>query len=126
VHYRPRSSPCGLYRQMFRYGAGRARLFRTHFLAVPWALMLVTALVLLVPVVCVVLGRAVGMLMLWSPVAAWLALVVEESIRVSTVGTRAWRVAIAFVVIYGGLTVGFWWGMATPWRSLRGVHSGCR
>jgi succinoglycan biosynthesis protein ExoA len=30
VHYHPRSSLAGLFRQMFRYGLGRVRLLRKH------------------------------------------------------------------------------------------------
>ena len=125
VHYRPRSSLRELYRQMFRYGTGRARLFRTHSRTVPWPLVLLTAFLLLVAATFVAFGRAVGMLTLLVPIAAWLVLVVAESLRASTTETKAWRVMIALFVIYIGLTLGFWLGMAASSWSLRRVGTGC-
>ena len=39
VYYRPRGSVRGLYRQMFRYGRGRARLMGKHPGMLPWPLL---------------------------------------------------------------------------------------
>ena len=126
VHYRPRSTLRGLYRQMLRYGTGRARLFRTHALTVPWPLVLMTLFVLLVVAVFLTLGPAAGMITLWGPLAAWLVLVAVESARAATSTIKAWRVAIAIVVIYCGLTIGFWWGMGTSLLKFRRVGTGWR
>jgi succinoglycan biosynthesis protein ExoA len=43
IHYRPKEDPKLLFKQMMRYGRGRARLFARHPKAVSWALVTIVA-----------------------------------------------------------------------------------
>lgn len=111
IDYRPRTTLGGLYRQMFRYGRGRARLMSRHTGLVPVPLVAITALA---PASLAFLALdtraalpAVGILF-----AAWLLAVSFESLRVS--GYRivaAARTGLAFAAIYAGLVLGFWRGI---------------
>ncbi|MBD3236722.1 MAG: glycosyltransferase, partial [Candidatus Eisenbacteria bacterium] len=102
VAYRPRASLRGLYRQMARYGRGRARLMARHGRLIPWPLVGISVYVLVVLVAAVGLGLAAlmgagpgdpanapgsGSLALLAlalcalPAALWLLLIAGESLR---------------------------------------------
>ncbi len=110
VHYRPRSSLRGLYRQMFRYGRGRARLMAKHPGAAPWPLILLTVLAL--GMVLMAIAHATTAIPVAAAlVACWILLVLVEGIRVAGPGIEVARIALAFCAIYVGLLLGFWRGL---------------
>jgi len=108
VEYRPRASLGAFFRQMFRYGRGRARLMARHPTMIPWPLVLTTAYVALAVVTCIAYGlREVGP-MAGIPIAAWLLATGIESLRLARSLPGFLKTWLAFAVIHGGLLLGFW------------------
>ena len=110
IHYRPRSAIAPLYRQMFRYGRGRARLMAKHPTVVPLPLVVISLYVL----ATLVAGGTGLEALAWVggiPAAAWIALVLLESVRTVGIGMQTLRMAVAFGAIYAGLVFGFWRGL---------------
>ena len=111
IHYWPRTSLVGLFRQMARYGRGRARLMARHPSTAPWPLLVPTGVI----PICVGLGLAVGGKEV-SYVAGflgglWLVLILVESFRLGGFSLAAARIAAAFLTIHIGLIAGFWAGL---------------
>ena len=110
VAYRPRASLGGLWRQMVRYGRGRARLMARHPRFVPWPLLGLSGI-----------GLALLAGAFWAPriaattvaagAALWLLLVGAESIRLGRASGGALRVALSLATIQAGLLAGFWRGL---------------
>jgi len=108
VAYRPRETLGGLFRQMIRYGRGRARLMARHPSMVPWVLvgLTVAAIVFLVALLAapgVTLAAAVILL------AGYAGACVVEGRRLGR--GDALRVAMVFPAIHFGLLLGFWRGL---------------
>jgi succinoglycan biosynthesis protein ExoA len=111
VHYRPRGSIRGLYRQMQRYGRGRARLMGKHPSMRPWPLIGLSGAALLL-ILLLVLGRpGVAGSLLALGIGLWLAVATFEAFRVSPRPGLAPRTVAAFAAIYAGLLFGFWRGL---------------
>jgi len=108
VRYHPRSSLRGLWRQMFRYGTGRARLGRKH----PSSRSLPS---LIPPFWMVWLAGTLAAGILWSPALAafglcaiaYFAVVLGESLRLT--GGRLVP-ALRLPLIFCALHAGFGWG----------------
>jgi succinoglycan biosynthesis protein ExoA len=108
VRYHPRSSLRGLWRQMYRYGTGRARLGRKHPLSR-------TIPSLIPPLWLVWLAGTLVAGLLWSPAlaafalcaVAYCALVLGESLRLT--GGRLLP-ALRLPLIFFALHAGFGWG----------------
>lgn len=112
IDYRPRGSLRGLYRQMFRYGRGRARLMAKHRRMVPWPLAIATALGITILVLSAVVGLRHVAVWLGIATASWLVVTSAESIRQSRDGLpRVAMTVVAFAVVHGGLLAGFWRGL---------------
>lgn len=111
VAYRPRETLRGLFRQMLRYGRGRARLMARHPGMVPWPLVGVTGYVILAVLAAIRFGPSIGGLMLAVPAVAVAALFGAEGLRLGGLGLQAARIACTFWVISFGLTLGFWKGL---------------
>jgi len=111
VHYRPRSDPGGLYRQMLRYGRGRARLMIRHPRIVPWQILAVVCLGLLGPATLLVIAPVLAAGWLGILALTWVSIVLVASIRVAGFGTKALRVVLAFGAIHAGLVLGFCRGL---------------
>lgn len=120
IAYEPRSTFSGLFRQMARYGLGRARLHKKHPSAFTWESLLpagflaglvVLATVLLVPATPAPI-RA-GMVVLYG---LWVFLALAFS--VAAAARRGWVLLpflpIAFLVVHGGLGFGYLRGLLTP------------
>jgi GT2 family glycosyltransferase len=111
IDYRPRQSLGAFFRQMLRYGRGRARLMARHPAVLPLPLVAgsVAAVVL---VALVVLGA-------WLPVAVlvaaaallWAGAIVAASARVGGSMGHRMRVAAALASVHAGLVLGFWRGL---------------
>lgn len=112
VDYRPRSTLEGFFRQMIRYGRGRARLMIRHRNVVPWPLAMITAWAFAVPFTLAFAGIRVGALFAATPIVPWILLVGAECIRLAGVRSAALRTMLAFLAIYIGLVFGFWRGLA--------------
>jgi len=111
VPYRPRSSLPALWRQMLRYGRGRARLFARHPGCVSWPLVLISAFVVAIPVVLFASGPRAALALAAVSLAGWFLVVGVESLRLSGFTTAAVRTVLAFGVIHAGLAAGFWRGL---------------
>jgi len=111
IHYRPRSSPKGLFFQMVRYGRGRARLMVRHPGAVPWPLVFVTGFALVTLLVLLLVGPRLAGLMAVVGIGAWVLLITAESVRLAGLSISALRVGCSFFMIYVGLVLGFWRGL---------------
>ncbi len=111
IPYRPRSSLSSLFRQMLRYGRGRARLMAKHPTVVPWPLVLVTAYLALTLLTLLLAGPRVAGPMIGVPFACWVLLVAAESLRLARPTSRTWDMMGAFFVIHIGLLFGFWRGI---------------
>ncbi len=85
VHYAPRDSLGGLFRQLVRYGRGRVRLFRKHRDAFSWGMM---------PPAILVGGLVVGLVPCLFSSAAVAAYVVAVAVYAITISLSA--AAIAF------------------------------
>jgi glycosyltransferase involved in cell wall biosynthesis len=111
VDYRPRRDLGSLFRQMARYGRGRARLLARHSGPHPWPLLLVSALVLAGALLLLARGWSAAIVPASFLLGSWILLIGAESVRLGGVGVRAVRTAAAFLVIHAGLTLGFWRGI---------------
>lgn len=111
VEYRPRSSLAAFFRQMFRYGRGRARLMAKHPEVIPWPLLLITAYVVLAVLSSAVYGSRVATPLAVVPLTVWGLLIVLESARLADSFGQALRTMLAFLVIHLGLVLGFWRGL---------------
>ena len=126
VYYRVRSTPRGLFRQMVRYGRGRARLMAKHRRLVPWPLVMITAIGV-VAVAGFVGGRAaVTSPFLGISLGAWLLVAAIESFRLSRGLPAALRHLTAFFVIHAGLLIGFLNGIAGAGAFLARPSGGSR
>jgi succinoglycan biosynthesis protein ExoA len=111
VHYRPRSSPAALARQMFRYGRGRGRLLIRHPSTAPWPLLGPAV----APILLIAAGFGVG----WGTAglaalvlaAAWVIATLTVSLRLGRGTADALRLPVVFAAVHGGLVVGFWRGV---------------
>lgn len=109
VRYHPRATWVGLFRQLARYGCGRARLAAKH----PDSLTL-PALVPPLWAVWVVAGAVLGLVV---PVVGWVYLASVAAYLGVIVGGAAWlgrrqpvRVAVRVPVVLVGIHFGFAWG----------------
>lgn len=123
VHYRPRSSPKGLFYQMARYGRGRARLMFRHPGAVPWPLVLVTGFTLVAVLTFFAVEPRIAGAMIVLASGTWMLLITVESFRLAGGSIGAIRIAWAFLMIYAGLVLGFWRGLVeySRFRGAAGV-----
>jgi len=111
VGYRPRETPAALFRQMVRYGRGRAHLMARHPRMTPWILVGLTA---------VAVAAVIGAVLRPGPAAVWIGAgavlyagtILVEGRRLARDRAGALRAALAFPVIHGGLLLGFWRGSA--------------
>ena len=117
VFYRPRSGPKGLFRQMYRYGRGRARLMARHPEMVPWPLAFITGFAIVLPFGLLLADPSIAPIA-FLPLIAASVLMAGESVRLGGFSFGAARTALAFVVIYAGLVFGFWRGLP-EWRRYR-------
>lgn len=115
INYRPRRTLKGLFRQMHRYGRGRAHLLARHGV-LPLPLVLVTlglGAILLVgffgswPLA----GGVVGL-----GAAIWLLAVAFESLRCGGNLASSARLALVFPILHTGLFLGFWRGLLEAHR----------
>lgn len=111
VHYRPRTTLAGLYRQMFRYGRGRARLMARHAGVVPKPLLAITLFTLLLASSPLWLAPAGIALLAGGPLALWLVLALAESVRTAGASHLVGKTLAAFATIFLALTLGFWRGL---------------
>ena len=135
VRYRPRHSLGGLWRQMHRYGRGRARLLARHPTVVPWALVGATGIGLGVVAIAFAVGDRAAVWSLATLVGVWVAAVGIESLRLGGATRSALRIAAALAAIHSGLLLGFWRGLgefgsfrrartSPDWKE--GLHGGAR
>ena len=111
LQYRPRTTLPGLFRQMQRYGRGRARLLARHPGVIPWALVVLTLLVAAVVVTFVLVGPVRGVIVAGMLTAGYLGLCALESVRQAGWTPQAFRLARVFPVLHAGLLLGFWRGL---------------
>lgn len=110
VHYRPRSSLGGLFRQMVRYGRGRAHLMARHPGVIPWPLVglaVITLGIVLAPL----LWRPAGLFVPPALLGGWLILLVAEGLRIGGPGLDGLRVAASLGATHAGLLAGFFRGL---------------
>ncbi len=112
VDYRPRRTLRDFFRQMNRYGRGRARLMARHPGTTPWALLGVTFLSMAWILIAPVLGWRAALVVALAAAAIWGLLLLVEGVRIAGVSRGAYRVMAALAVIHSGLVVGFWRGLA--------------
>lgn len=112
IPYRPRSTPGGLFRQMFRYGRGRARLMAKHPAEVSWVLTGLTLAAVLPLAVLIGVGWASALWLLGVGACVWLCVAAAESLRLGKDPAAAVRTMVAFGAIHLGLASGFWRGLA--------------
>jgi glycosyltransferase involved in cell wall biosynthesis len=93
VEYRPRATPGGLYRQMGRYGRGRAHLMGRHPGLIPVPLLALTAAVVGGAVLPFALGPRVGGGLLALGVALYALIALAEGVRLGGRPAQAFRVA---------------------------------
>jgi len=111
VEYCPRASLCAFFRQMTRYGRGRARLMARHLTVVPWPLFIATAYLILALLAYWLAGPRVAGPMIAIPLVCWILLIVVESLRLASVTPSVWKTMAAFFLIHLGLLFGFWRGI---------------
>lgn len=118
VSYRPRTSLRGLFRQMERYGLGRARLMARHPAVIPWPLLTATAFLMVGGFTCVWSSRWFAA---WCLVSGLLfLLLVVESIRIGGGRLGPARVFAVFLTIHTGLLLGAWKGACgILWHGIR-------
>ena len=112
IGYRPRSTLRALFRQLRRYGRGRARLFAKHRHTVPWPLVLITIMTLIVLVSLVAGGPRLAGTMAALLAVLWLAITGVEVMRNSKGFADGARIYASLLVIHTGLVIGFWRGLA--------------
>jgi glycosyltransferase involved in cell wall biosynthesis len=111
IDYRPRRTLVAFYRQMERYGRGRARLMARHPGAAPWSLLAATALAMVWIVGMTLLGWRVAVAAGACVIAIYGGIVLIESLRVGGLSRRSGRIAASLAVIHSGLLFGFWRGL---------------
>ena len=111
VFYRPRATPGGLWRQMVRYGRGRANLFARHPSTAPWSLLVMSVAAIVWLALPALLGGARGGAAMATLVALWLAALGAEGLRLARPRSEWLRVAAALGTIHLGLLAGFWRGL---------------
>lgn len=109
VPYRPRSGVRALFRQMLRYGRGRARLMIRHPSLASW-LLLAPTLLIAGWLFLTAASPGVGLLVAAAVVAVWLLVAGAESIRQGGLSPQAGRVVLALAAVHTGLLLGFWRG----------------
>jgi len=120
VAYEPRRTLRQLFRQVTRYGLGRARLHRKHPEAFSWEALVPALFVLGLPTLLLApwLPRPWG-LMLAAPYALYALLALTAS--VVTAARRGWKLLpllpLAFFTIHTGLGWGYLVGRCTPFPS---------
>lgn len=117
VVYEPRRTLGALFRQMRRYGLGRARLHRKHPAAFTWESLVPAAFVVgLLSLPATPLIPEALRLAWISPYALYLALVLAFS--VAAAARRGWALLpllpVAFAVIHMGLGIGYLQGRLLP------------
>jgi glycosyltransferase involved in cell wall biosynthesis len=110
VHYEPRSTYGGLFKQMVRYGLGRARLHLKHRASFSWESLVPAAFVLGIP--CLVaapwlpLGLACIVVALWALYA-----LLAVGAGIVSAAKAGWRllplILVAFPVIHLGMGLGY-------------------
>ncbi len=116
VAYRPRAGLSALWRQMIRYGRGRARLMACHPALIPWPLVAISGLLLVAILAWPLFGAHTAGAIAAAACAGWSLTVLAESLRLGRVTAHAVRIALAFGVIHAGLLLGFWRGLAESRR----------
>jgi succinoglycan biosynthesis protein ExoA len=111
VRYRPRDSLGALYRQMCRYGRGRARLLARHPTEIPWTLVGMTSLALLLVAMPFAGGGHAAVLFLILVAGLWTLAAGVESVRLAGFSMAVGRILAAFAAIHLGLLLGFWRGL---------------
>jgi len=117
VRYRPRDNMTSLFRQMLRYGEGRARLFLKHrgsalggpfFLGIPS--------LVLVALAAFSFFSHTALIALLALVLAYLAVMATASVIDSMRSELGLAILVFFslAVTHAGLLVGFWKGLLTP------------
>jgi len=106
VSYRPRDTLAGLFRQMRRYGRGRAHLAARHPDMIPVSLVAASAAAALW---CVAAWTWGGVF--WAAPLVYALVCALEAARLVGPAAAAWRTAAVFPVIHGGLVLGFWRGL---------------
>jgi len=106
VKYEPRKTLSGLFRQLFRYGRGRVRMFRSHRGAVNSRTLVPAGFVLgtvLGPLLCA--AQPILLPVYLSAMAVYLAVILFESFRLATVlkdaGILVWSPAVFWVIHFG-------------------------
>jgi hypothetical protein len=117
VAYRVRGDLRALYRQMVRYGQGRAHLLIRHPRVLPWPLLLATVLIIGAPAVPVFFG-AQGAALVAAPIVCWTVPAAAEAFRLGRRPRPALRIVLAFLIIHAGLVLGFWHGLLHSRRFL--------
>jgi GT2 family glycosyltransferase len=122
VRYQPREQFGSLFRQMLRYGAGRAQLFLKHprdaassaiLLGAP--LVVAVFLAMLAP-----FSRVAGLLLLFSGVLYLVTVVLASfASRSRNELSLGFSVSVALLVIHAGLFAGFWKGLLGIGRSCK-------
>ncbi len=115
VAYRPRSSLSDLYRQMFRYGVGRAHLMAKHPATFPLPLLMISLFSLFLLISPLVFDLKVSGLIAALALCCWLGAISAESLRLGKGRPVTVRIIAAFGAIYAGLAIGFWRGLCA-WR----------
>ncbi len=110
VSYQPRTSISALFRQLFRYGRGRAHLVARHPSAVPWALVTLS-LMAVAWIALAALNATFGVNVGIVGCALYAAIVGFESLRTAGIRMQALRVAASLTTIHLALLLGFWRGL---------------
>ncbi len=112
VEYRPRSTLGALYRQMIRYGKGRAHVMVRHPAVFPWPLILPTLLLMGGVLFTILRGPRVGGPMVAALIVLWLIMIAFEGIRLAGPTLGGLRISLALLTVHVGLVLGFWRGAA--------------
>jgi len=123
VVYEPRRSLRGLFRQLRRYGLGRARLHRKHPSAFSWEALAPLLFVLGLPVLfCAPLLPPPWGLLAVAPYALYALLNLAASLQAAA--GAGWRLLpilpVVFLTIHTALGWGYLVGWLTPFRGARG------
>ncbi len=124
VHYVPRSDLPSLFRQMGRYGRGRARLAALPSGPIPWALVGSTLAVVSVITSFVLGGSTIALSASEVVAGVWLALATCESVRLARSPGCAARLGMAMATIHAGLVLGFWRGLLEFHRFHKPISKG--
>jgi succinoglycan biosynthesis protein ExoA len=114
VRYRPRDNMTSLFRQMLRYGEGRARLFLKHRGSAPGGpLFLGIPLLVFVALAVLSFFSHTALLALLALLLAYLAVLATASVIESIKSESGLAILVFFslAVTHAGLLVGFWRGL---------------